>query len=392
MTRETLMQHAIALARRGQNTTTPNPSVGCVVVKDGHMIGEGFTSPAGGNHAEINALEKVNNNGFSAVGASVYVTLEPCSHYGRTPPCADALIAAGIAEIIIGSRDPNPQVSGRGVKKLRASGIVVIEDLLRKQCDELYTGFFKRITTGMPWVTVKLGMTLDAKVATASGESQWITSEPSRADVQQLRAQSCAIMTSSATVIADNPSLNVRLPNITRQPKRVVVDSQLTVPRTAKIFNLDGSVLVYALNSAVMTSKKQAWQVSPPQHCKTMGTNMPNEENDGVTTLHNDAYLIGVTEKNNHADLTVVLKDLGSNQHCNHVLVEAGGNFVGALLEEDLVDELVVYTAPILLGDQGKPAFAFPSVSTLDAAPRFTVVNCCQTGSDIKWVMRKHQR
>ncbi len=358
MTRELFMQRAIELAKRGQNTTTPNPNVGCVIVKDGQVIAEGFHQRAGQAHAEIEALNSAQKNGYSARGATLYVTLEPCSHVGKTPPCADALIAAGVAEVIIGSHDPNPQVSGQGVAKLRQAGITVSEGVLRQQCDELNRGFFKRMTTGIPWVTVKLGMTLDAKIATAAGESQWITGEKARADVQQLRAKSCAVMTSSATVIADNPSLNVRLDNVVRQPKRVIVDSHLSVSPTAKIFTLGGGVLVYTCN-----------HMNPP----------PNGGR-----VH-----IFVPENNHHADLTAVLKDLGTNQQCNNILVEAGGRFAGALLSQDLVDELVLYTAPLLLGEGAKPAFNFPFVAKLSEAKRFYIHDCSIIGDDSKTVLRK---
>ncbi len=356
------MLRAIELAKRGQNTTTPNPNVGCVIVKDEQIIGEGFHETAGKPHAEINALKSVKDKGYSPRGMTVYVTLEPCSHHGRTPPCADALIEAGVVKVIVGSRDPNPQVSGRGVAKLRQAGITVIEDVLREQCDDLNHGFFKRMTTGMPWVTIKLGMSLDAKIATKTGESQWITGEQARADVQKLRAKSCAIMTSSATVIADNPSLNVRLEHIIRQPKRVIVDSQLSVLSTlpqAKVFQLDGEVLVYTC---------QDYSPLPPKET---------------------IKYIRVPSNNNHASLTVILKDLGENQQCNNVLIEAGGKFAGALLAENLVDELVIYTAPILLGEGAKPAFNFSSVTELSEAKRFVVSDCQVLGKDIKSIFRK---
>ncbi len=345
------MQRAIELAQRGQNTTTPNPNVGCVLVKNGQIIGEGFHKKAGQAHAEIEALNDAKHHGHAVRGATVYVTLEPCSHVGKTPPCADALIAAGVAEVIIGSHDPNPQVSGQGVAKLRQAGIVVTEGVLRQQCDALNRGFFKRMSTGMPWVTVKLGMSLDAKIATAGGESQWITGEAARADVQQLRAKSCAVMTSSATVITDNPSLNVRLPDTVRQPKRVIVDSQLRVSRKSCIFGLSGETLVY--------------------------------------TCIDNPDAITVPKKDGHADLTAVLKDLGSEQHCNHVLVEAGGRFAGALIGQGLVDELIVYSAPKLLGDGAKPAFAMPAVAALAKAPSFYLDNCAIIGSDLKITYRK---
>ena len=356
MTHKTLMQKAIELAKRGANTTTPNPNVGCVLVKDGQIIGEGFHRQAGQPHAEINALTHARENSFDVDGASAYVTLEPCSHVGKTPPCADALIQAGIAEVIIGSRDPNQQVSGRGVKKLREAGIRVSEGLLREQCDALNLGFFKCMITGMPWVTIKMGMTLDAKIATASGESQWITGPAARADVQKLRAKSCAIMTSSATVIADNPGLNVRLDEVLRQPKRVVVDSRLSVSPNAKLFGLDGEVLVYHSSKNIHHGKAKYISVGPDTNQKT--------------------------------NLRHVLKDLGTNQQCNSVLVEAGGRFAGALMQNNLVDEIIIYSAPILLGEGARPAFNFPALPTLTEAKRFTIYDCAIVGNDIKVVFR----
>lgn len=368
------MQQAVELAQRGANTTTPNPNVGCVIVKDGQVIGTGYHQQAGQPHAEINALKQVADKGYCPRGARVYVTLEPCSHHGKTPPCAEALIAAEVAEVIIGSADPNPQVSGRGAAKLRQAGISVTENILRKQCDELNRGFFKRMTTGLPWVTVKLGMSLDAKIATATGESQWITGQQSRADVQLLRAKSCAVMTSSATVIADNPSLNVRLDNVARQPKRVIVDSRLSVSPTAKIFTLDGEVLVY-------TSLPSPLQKEPLSHSSPL---LKGEEVSGREITY-----FSIPEKNQHTDLVAVLKDLGENQHCNHVLVEAGGRFAGALLAENLVDELIIYTAPMLLGEGAKSAFAFPAVEKLLDAKRFTTHDCAIMGEDLKVIYRK---
>ncbi|PIE42338.1 MAG: riboflavin biosynthesis protein RibD [Gammaproteobacteria bacterium] len=355
------MQCAIDLAKKGLNTTTPNPCVGCVIVKNGQIIGRGFHQQAGLPHAEINALQALGDSGYSARGATAYVTLEPCSHYGRTPPCADALVKAGVVEVVIGSHDPNPDVSGRGVATLRRAGIVVSEGVLREQCDALNRGFFKRMTKGLPWVTVKLGMTLDAKIATASGESQWITGEAARADVQNLRARACAVMTSSATVIADNPSLNVRLPNTQRQPKRVIVDRQRRVSPQANIFALAGQVIVYTCidnDRTVFTAADQA------------------------------VRYVTVGEKNHYPDLHAVLADLAQNRQCNNVLVEAGGRFVGALLAEDLVDELIVYTAPMLLGDGATPAFRFPAVQKLVDAKRFSIDDCRIIGGDVKLTFR----
>ncbi len=357
MNHNTYMQRAIDLAKQGLNTTTPNPRVGCVIVKDGQVIGEGYHQRAGHGHAEVNALQNARNNGYTLQGASVYVTLEPCSHYGRTPPCAEALIDAGIAEVFIGSRDPNPQVSGRGVAKLRAAGIQVTEDLLHQHCDELNLGFFKRMTQGLPRVSVKLGMSLDAKIATAAGESQWITGEKARQDVQHHRARACAVMTSSATVIADNPSLNVRLANATRQPKRIIVDSHRRVSPRAQVFSLEGQTWVY--------------------HCLSERENTSAERE------------IFVPEKEGHADLHAVLIDLATRQQCNEVLVEAGGRFAGALLQADLVDELIIYTAPMLLGEGARPAFGFPAVEKLANAKRFYLHDCAIIGDDLKVTYRK---
>lgn len=350
---EQYMRRAMALANKGLYTTTPNPRVGCVIVKDNVIVGEGYHEKAGQPHAEVYALAMA---GDKAKGATVYVTLEPCSHYGRTPPCADALIAAGIAAVMVGSRDPNPQVSGRGVAKLRDAGVTVTTDFLREDCDSLNRGFLKRMTTGLPYVRVKMGMTLDAKIATASGESQWITGEAARADVQHLRAQSCAVMSSSATVIADNPSLNVRLDNVVRQPKRVIIDTHLSVPAHAKLFDLVGDILIY--------------------HCQTQAN--PTEFNDSTT-------YVAVPEKASHVDLAAVLQDLGDKQ-CNEVLVEAGGVLAAALLAHHLVDELIIYQAPMLLGHTARPAFAVPSVEQLAQAQRFTVADCRIIGNDVKTV------
>ncbi|PID63826.1 MAG: riboflavin biosynthesis protein RibD [Gammaproteobacteria bacterium] len=364
MTQHTdFMRRAIALAQQGLNTTTPNPRVGCVLVKAGQTIGEGYHQQAGQPHAEVNALQNAKDNGHSPTGATAYVTLEPCSHHGRTPPCAEALIAAGVAEVVIGSSDPNPEVSGRGVEMLRQAGIAVTESVLREACDELNLGFFKRMTTGLPWVTVKLGMSLDAKIATASGESQWITGSEARQDVQYLRARMCAVMTSSATVIADNPSLNVRLDNISRQPKRVVVDSQLSISPQSQLFALQGETLIYTCEPAASQSHFLAQNSRPS--------------------------IKSVPENNGHADLTAVLQDLAQHQACNDVLVEAGGRFAGALLASDCVDELVIYTAPMLLGQGARPAFDFAAVAALADAKRFVLRDSSTIGNDLKAVYRR---
>ncbi|MGY0399117.1 MAG: bifunctional diaminohydroxyphosphoribosylaminopyrimidine deaminase/5-amino-6-(5-phosphoribosylamino)uracil reductase RibD [Ostreibacterium sp.] len=358
------MQRAVTFAKKGLYTTMPNPRVGCVITKEGRILGEGFHEKAGQPHAEINALRQA---GAKAHGATAYVTLEPCSHYGRTPPCADALIKAGITEVVIGSRDPNPQVSGAGIAALREAGISITTDVLKDECDALNPGFFKRMktgfpTSGLPWVRVKLGMTLDAKIATASGESQWITSAASRADVQQLRAQSCVILSSSATVIADNPRLNVRLANTCRQPKRAIIDSQLRISSQSALFSSDegqkGEILIYHNTKKI-------------KECP----------------FADKARLIRVPENQGYANLYAILKDLG-NRQCNEVLVEAGGRLVGALLSANLVDEIIIYQAPMLLGEGAKPAFALAGIQKLDDARRFSLQDCCIIGADMKITLR----
>ncbi|MDS4040785.1 MAG: bifunctional diaminohydroxyphosphoribosylaminopyrimidine deaminase/5-amino-6-(5-phosphoribosylamino)uracil reductase RibD, partial [Candidatus Competibacter sp.] len=236
------MARALALARRGLYGTDPNPRVGCVLVREGAIVGEGWHEHAGKPHAEANALETA---GERARGATAYVTLEPCCHYGRTPPCTDALLRAGITRMVTAMPDPNPQVAGRGLAQLRAAGIGVECGLLEAEAQALNPGFIQRMTQGRPFVRVKLAMSLDGRTALASGQSQWLTGEAARQDVQRLRARSSAILTGIGTVLADDPSLNVRLPEAPRQPSRVILDTELRTPPTAKTLRLPGSVLIF---------------------------------------------------------------------------------------------------------------------------------------------------
>src|SRR6201996_5175215 len=230
------MERALALAKRGMYTTDPNPRVGCVLVKNGEVIGEGFTQPAGQDHAEVRALKDARSRGHDLRGATAYVTLEPCSHFGRTPPCANALIEARVARVVFAVQDPNPRVSGQGADMLLRAGITVEAGLMQAEATEINIGFMKRMKDGLPWVRVKLAMSLDGRTALANGASQWITGEPARADVQRWRARSSAIMTGVGTVLADDPQLNVRLPGERRrQPLRVVLDGQLRVSPRAKV-------------------------------------------------------------------------------------------------------------------------------------------------------------
>lgn len=327
-----MMARALVLAARGRYTTMPNPRVGCVLVNDNEIVGEGWHQLAGEPHAEINALVEA---GDKAAGATAYITLEPCSHHGRTPPCAEALIEARIARVVYGMQDPNPQVSGQGLKKLQTAGIEVNGPLMEAQAQQLNRGFIKRQQQGLPWVTVKLAMSLDGRTAMASGESQWITGTAARSDVQRLRAGSCAMITGIGTVLKDDPSLTVRAEELgldeadkiaARQPLKVVVDSRLQTPPTAKMFKAGGDVLVAAAQA-----------------------------NGSIA----DVEVVVLPNDKGQVDLAALLKLL-ADRECNEVLVEAGATLAGAFLQAGLVDELVVYMAPILLGSDARSLLDLP--------------------------------
>lgn len=324
------MARAIQLARLGWYTTDPNPRVGCVLVKNGQIIAEGWHEKAGFAHAELAALKQTD----SAQGATAYATLEPCSHFGKTPPCCDALIAAGIARVVVAMQDPNPLVAGAGIKKLQAAGIDVAVGLMQEQAEQLNRGFIKRMRSGLPFVRSKLAMSLDGRTAMASGESQWITSPEARADVQRLRAESSAILTGVDTVLSDNPALNARVDFPVMQPTRVVLDSKLNMPVSAKMAILPGRSLI--LTGSCDGSK--------------------------ITLLQQVGFEVHTLPlKNGRLDLLAVLKFLGQQQ-VNEVLIEAGATLNGALLAEGLLDEAVVYMAPSILGDSGRGLFALPGV------------------------------
>lgn len=305
------MARAIELARRGLFTTQPNPRVGCVIVKNNQLMAQGFHQKAGEAHAEIAALGSLANIA-DAQDATVYVTLEPCCHTGKTPPCTNALINAKVKRIVYGMQDPNPQVAGKGLQLLREAGIEVIGPVLEEDCRALNPGFIKRMRTGLPLVRCKLAMSLDGRTAMANGESQWITGEAARDDVQQLRAQSCAIITGIGTILSDDPALTVRSAKLpdeakAKQPLRVVLDRQHRLPKTAAILQQPGETLVLDQTN----------------------------------------------------DLRAVLKQLGERQ-CNEILVEAGATLAGAFVQQGLVDELIVYMAPTLLGSNARPLLQLP--------------------------------
>ena len=333
-----MMARALQLARRGQYSAMPNPHVGCVLVRDGQVIGEGFTQPAGGNHAEIEALQGAGD----ASGATAYVTLEPCSHTGKTGPCADALIAAGVSRVVAAMTDPNPRVAGAGLEKLRAAGVQVQVGLLEADARRVIPGFISRMSRGRGRVRAKLAMSLDGRTAMASGESQWITGPSARADVQRLRAMSCAVVTGVGTVLADDCSLTVRRDQLGLgpeeaalasriQPLRVVLDSSLQTPPGAKV-----------LDDQAPTLLCHSDQIAPSSAIAATG-----------------AGQIGLGAGISGLDLHGLMAELAGRQS-NEILVECGPRLAGAFLREGLLDEIIVYMAPVLMGSSARPLLDLP--------------------------------
>lgn len=360
------MARALHLAERGLYSTTPNPRVGCVIVKNGQIIGEGWHQKAGAPHAEINALMQA---GPASLGATVYVTLEPCSHHGRTPPCADALIGAGVTRVIAAIQDPNPNVSGQGLARLKAAGITVEHGLLAAQAHDLNAGFVKRMVLGHPYVRIKTASSLDGKTALSSGESKWITGEAARADVHRLRARSCAILTGINTVLADNPQLNVRdidatRPDensvTTRQPIKVIVDSHLRTPPDARILQGAKTLVACAFPDSQKTAALEA--AGAEILC------LPGA--DGRVNLH--ALLSRLAQKG-----------------INEVMTEAGPGLNGALLAAGLVDEWVQYLAPCLLGSNARPLFDLPEPATMQDRLNWKLIDQRMIGADLRLVWRK---
>ncbi|QKJ86149.1 Riboflavin biosynthesis protein RibD [Paramixta manurensis] len=358
---EFYMARALELARRGQFTTAPNPNVGCVIVRGAEIVGEGWHQRAGEPHAEVHALRMA---GEKANGATAYVTLEPCSHLGRTPPCCDALIAAGVSRVVAAMQDPNPEVAGRGLYRLKQAGIEVSHGLMMSEAEALNRGFLKRMRTGFPFVQLKLGASLDGRTAMASGESQWITSVQARQDVQRFRARSAAILSTSATVLADNPSLTVREEELDsetrasypqgeiRQPVRVIIDRHNRVTPQQRLIGLPGETWL-----ARCQPDEQPWPESVQQLC--------------------------VPALADRLDLVALLMALGKRQ-INSLWVEAGATMAGALLKAGVVDELVVYLAPKLLGNEARGLCALPGLAHLADAPDFIFSDIRQVGPDLR--------
>ena len=345
----THMARALQLAAHGLFTTSPNPRVGCVIVKDGRVVGEGWHQRTGAPHAEIHALKEA---GDAARGATAYVTLEPCSHHGRTPPCAESLILAGVTRVVAAMHDPNPLVAGGGIDMLTLAGIQAEVGLMENEARALNPGFISRMTRQRPWVRLKTASTLDGKTALANGQSQWITGEAARADVQKLRARACAILTGSGTVLADNPLMNVRDFDIGRQPLRVIVDSTLRTPVSAAI--LPALIVCHHAAPANRAALEQA-----------------------------DAEVVELPGTDGRVDLTALLTLL-AQRGINELHVEAGAALSGALLMAGLVDEWVAYVAPMAVGDSARGLFAQPPLAALADAAQFRLSDVRQIGGDLR--------
>ncbi|MEQ8232584.1 MAG: bifunctional diaminohydroxyphosphoribosylaminopyrimidine deaminase/5-amino-6-(5-phosphoribosylamino)uracil reductase RibD [Gammaproteobacteria bacterium] len=351
------MREAIALAAEGRYSTSPNPAVGCVIVRDGTILARGFHARAGGPHAEAAALAAAAADGVDVRGATAYVSLEPCNHHGRTGPCAEALIAAGIARVVYAEDDPNPAVAGGGAGRLREAGIAVEGGVGAVPAGALNRGFIKRMRSGLPRVRVKLAMSLDGAVALASGESQWITGPTARAEVQRLRAESCAVMTGVGTVLADDPALTVRDERFAmrgRQPLRVILDSTLRTPPTAHLLGLPGGTLIFTATEDAQLHAQLA---------------------------RTGAEVVVVGRGAGGLDLAAVLTALGA-RGVNELLVEAGPQLAGQVIEARVFDELVVHLAPKLLGREARRAFALASPLALAEALTLETVAVARLGAD----------
>ena len=351
------MMRAIALAKQGRFTTTPNPNVGCVIVKDEKIVGEGFHIQTGGPHAEVHALKQAGSN---AKGATAYVTLEPCSHYGRTPPCAEGLINAGVKRVVAAMVDPNPEVAGRGLKMLEDAGIETASGLLEQEAEALNLGFLKRMRTGLPFVRCKLAASLDGKTALHNAESKWITSKESRQQVQTLRAESCVVLSGADTVLIDDARLNVRGDELTcvlarqskRQPVRVIIDSQNRLSPELALFKQESKIII------------------------------ARTELDNSHTWPHFVEQVVIAKSNDKVDLQALLQELGK-RHYNLVLLEAGSNLAGAMMAAELVDELVLFMAPKLMGHCSQSLINLPKFDSMSQVPELTITGLTQVGKDI---------
>lgn len=366
------MARALQLAEQGLYTTDPNPRVGCVIVKDGELIGEGAHLKAGEPHAEVHALRMA---GEQARGATAYVTLEPCSHHGKTPPCAEALVKAGVGRVVAAMQDPNPLVAGRGLARLQDVGIDTAHGLLESQARSLNPGFISRMERGRPYVRLKLASSLDGRTAMQSGESQWITGAAARSDVQRLRARSSAVLTGVDTVLMDNASLTVRAAQLglpgaeaeraaERQPLRVVLDSQLRLPASTAMLSLPGSTLV--------------------------ATAQLDNQPSAIALSASGAQVLSLPGADGRVDLSALLSWLAQHAQCNELLIECGATLAGSVLSEGLVDELVLYMAPTLLGSSARPLFELP-LDEMAQQYRLQLTDRRQLGDDLRLILSCRQ-
>ncbi|GGZ10986.1 bifunctional diaminohydroxyphosphoribosylaminopyrimidine deaminase/5-amino-6-(5-phosphoribosylamino)uracil reductase RibD [Pseudoduganella plicata] len=352
------MRLALQWAEKGLYTTSPNPHIGCVIVRDGVVIGAGVTQPAGQDHAEIQALKDAAQRGHDVRGATAYVTLEPCAHYGRTPPCCDALVRAGLGRVVCAMEDPNPLVAGQGLARLAAAGIEVSSGLLADEAYELNIGFFSRMRRQLPWVRLKTAASLDGMTALHNGSSQWITGAEARADGHAWRARACAILTGIGTVKADDPQLNVRAVQTLRQPRRIVIDSRLEIDPGAKVLAGGGTLVVAAVS---------------------------DHEREAVLR-DRGAEIITLANAHGKVDLPELMRELGRRQ-INELHVEAGTKLNGSLVREGCVDELLVYLAPTLLGD-AQGMFALPALTDLAQKRALRFHEVCNVGGDLRILAR----
>jgi len=374
LSEQTFMERAIELAKLGHYTTSPNPRVGCVIVKDEFIVGEGYHKKAGSGHAEVHALAHA---GEQANGATAFVTLEPCSHYGRTPPCAEALIKAGIKEVVIAMVDPNPKVSGNGIKLLEQAGITTKVGLLNSEAKALNIGFIKLMTEQKPYVRLKMATSLDGKTAMANGESKWITGTKARQDVQRLRAQSCAIICGADSVIIDQAKMTVRHSDLgalaksypeheIRQPVRVVIDSRNRLTPDLELFKQNSPIIIICAESESSLEKQQHW----PHFVE-----------------HVQLPLVANANNEHKINLKALLSYM-AKRGFNDLLVEAGATLAGAFVEQELVDEFILYQAPKLMGAEAKSMLAMPSVKHLVEAKALTIKETSMVGDDLCIVAR----
>jgi len=347
------MARAIQLAKLGNFTAHPNPRVGCVLVNNGEIISEGWHRKTGEPHAEALAITAA---GDRARGATAYVTLEPCSHTGRTPPCADALINAGVRRVVVGMQDPNPRVAGQGLARLQEAGIEVFTGVLEAEAKKLNPGFISRMTLGLPYVRLKLATSLDGRTAMASGESKWISGEAARADVQKLRARSSAVVTGAGTILADDPSLTVRTEKVARQPLRVVVDSNLSIPPGSKIFDGNGEVLLVTVSE---------------------------DESAARALVDAGAEITQLSSAAHGVDLRELMQYLAERE-CNEVMIEAGATLAGSAIASGIVNELVVYVAPRLMGADARGMFRLPGLQAMQDSIDLDYQDIRMVGDDLR--------